>query len=89
MMGNLGKRNSMRALANEKAYEIHAVGEREVRILKGFRCRLNYLTPQEQGFGLLLDAKRFVGRHRRHSDLQIPQREMLLAAIDVSVAGGA
>ena len=26
--------------------EIHAVGEREVRIFKGFRCRLNYLAPR-------------------------------------------
>ena len=29
--------------------EIHATGERELRISKGFRCRLNCLTPRHQG----------------------------------------
>ena len=31
-----------------RSSEIHAAGEREIRIFKGFRRRLNYLTPRGQ-----------------------------------------
>ena len=50
--------------------EICAVGEREVRIFKGFRCRLNCLTPRPRD-------KRSLGRQVRSSRGQSPFSDRL------------
>jgi len=47
--------------------EIHTVGEREIRIFNGFRCRLNTLTPR--GLRLSLETSHHLGgRSRRTSN---------------------
>ena len=46
--------------------EIHAEGEREVRVFKGFRCRLSILTERVLGPGL---GKRDCGRFFRCHDV--------------------